>query len=63
MPGSVDKCYMIHTHMAGGDSSVCNFFLDSAVKGYHIRKSGWNSAVWDVLICKSESENYKIDLL
>ena len=58
MPGSVGKCYMIHTHMAGGNSSVCNFSLDSAVRGYHIIcKYGWNTAVGDVLICKRESGN------
>ena len=64
MPGSVGKCYMIHTHMAGGTSSVCNFLLDSAIRDYHIIcKSGWNTAVRDVLISKRKSENYKIDLL
>ena len=59
MPGSVGKCYMIHTHMAmaGGDSSVCNFSLDSAIRSYHICKFVWNPAAGDILICKRESGN------
>ena len=33
-PRSVNKCHMVHTDMAGGDSAgVCNFSLDSAVRG------------------------------
>ena len=54
---SVGKCHMIHTHMAGGNSGVCNFSLDSVVRGYHICKSVWNPAVGDILAYKRESEN------
>ena len=28
--GSVHKCHAVHTHMAGGNSGVCDFSLDSA---------------------------------
>ena len=35
-PGSVNKCHMVHTDMAGGD--FADLSLDSAVRGYHIYK-------------------------
>ena len=28
---SVNKCYLVHVHMTGGDSSVCDFSLESAL--------------------------------
>ena len=50
---------MVHNHMAGAESSVCNFSLDSAIRGYYyyIYKFVWNPAIGDILICKRESGN------
>ena len=48
---------MVHNHMAGANSGVYNFSLNSAIRGYHIYKSIWNPAIGDVLICKRESGN------